>query len=123
MEIALIAALSSLLGVGVGGFISYFLQKQKLDHDYRLKREDNKTVNVAEDTVRYYLKEEGFYERSFEHLHTKLGGFDEEEVRRILVRSGAVRFIRKDTKKEYWCLVDRLPEKYAKDKLRREKNG
>lgn len=116
MEIAIIASLSSLIGVIVGGVVSYFLQKQKLKHEFRLKLEENKTENMAERTIRYYLKEEGFYERSFEHLKTKLGGFEEEELRRLLVRAGAVRFIRKDNQKEFWCLVERLSEKYKGDK-------
>lgn len=116
MGIAIIAALSSILGVIVGGLVSYFLQKQKLEHEFKLKLQENKTENMAEQTARYYLKEEGYYERSFNHLKTKLGGFEEEELRKILVRAGAVRFIRKDDQKEFWCLVERLPEKYLKDK-------
>ncbi len=117
MEIAIVAALSSLFGVTVGGVVSYYLQKQQFEHAYKLKREENKTENMAEETVRFYLMEDGFYERSFDHLKTKLGGFEENELRRILVRAGAVRFIRKDeSKKEYWCLVERLHEKYKRDK-------
>lgn len=119
MEMAIIAAISSFLGVIIGGVISYHLQKQQLAHAYRLKLEENKTVNIAEDTVRYYLKDEGFIERSFDHLKTKLGGFEEEELRRILVRAGAVRFIRKDSQEEFWCLVERLPEKYKKDRIKK----
>jgi hypothetical protein len=118
MAIAIIAALSSLFGVVVGGIVSYFLQKQKLEHEFKLKLQENKTENMAEETARYYLKEDGYYERSFDHLKTKLGGFEEEELRKILVRAGAVRFIRKDDQKEYWCLVERLPEKYSKDKAK-----
>jgi hypothetical protein len=116
MLTAIIASIASLFGVIVGGVVSYFLQKQRLNHEFKLKLQENKTENMAEQTVRYYLKEEGFYERSFDHLKTKLGGFEEDEIRRILVRAGAVRFIRKDTQKEFWCLVERLPEKYRKDK-------
>lgn len=119
MEIALIASLSSLFGVIVGGLISYILQKQKLNHEFKIVKENNKLENVAEDTVRYYLKEEGFYERSFDHLYKKLGGFEENEVRRLLVRAGAVCFIRKNDNREFWCLVERLPEKYRKDKLKK----
>jgi uridine phosphorylase len=62
METAVIAALSSLLGVSVGGFISHYLQKQRLEHEFRLKHQDNKTENMAEATVKYYLMEEQFYE-------------------------------------------------------------
>jgi hypothetical protein len=50
------------------------------------------------------------------NLKTKLGGFEENELRKISVRAGAVRFIRKDNQKEFWCLVERLHEKYNKDK-------
>ncbi|MFH0896021.1 MAG: hypothetical protein V2A54_16430 [Bacteroidota bacterium] len=121
METALIASLSSLFGVIVGGLISFFLQKQKLNHEFRLKLQENKTENMAEATAKYYLKDEGFYERSFDHIKRKLGGFDDTEIRRILVRAGAVRFIRKEDGVEFWCLVERLHEKYKRDKEKNEK--
>jgi len=141
MEIAIIASLLSFLGVIVGGMITYLiqnkkfkhefklqdqqfiqdlnLQKQNLEQDYKLKFDEEKTLNIAERTINYYLTEDERYERSFNHIKTKLGGFEEEKLRRILVRAGAVRFIRDKSQEEYWCLVKRLPEKYKKDK---EKN-
>lgn len=121
MEIAIIAALSSLFGVTVGGIVSFYLQKYRLEHEFKIKLQENKTENMAEATVKYYLKEERFYERSFNHLKTKLGGFEDDEVRKILVRAGAVRFIRPDDQEEFWCLVERLPEKYKKDRERANK--
>lgn len=122
METAIIAALSSLFGVTIGGIISYQLQKLKFEQELQIKREENKTENVAEDTIRYYLKDDGHLLRSFRHLSTKIGGFEENELRRLLVRSGAVRFIRKEDNEEMWCLVERLPEHYAREKEKREKN-
>jgi hypothetical protein len=116
MEIAIIAALSSLLGVTVGGVISYQLQKIKFEQEILLKREENKTENVAEETIRYYLEDEGHLLRSFKHLSTKIAGFEEDELRRLLVRSGAVRFLRKENNEEMWCLVKNLPEYYAREK-------
>lgn len=132
MEIAIIAALSSLLGVTVGGIVSYKLQKtrfkqdiaiqkERFDHELKLLKEENKTENVAEDTIRYYLKDDGHLQRTFKHLSTKIAGFEEDELRRLLVRSGAVRFHKKEDNEEMWCLVERLPELYARDKERREK--
>jgi len=91
-----------------------------LEHEFKLKLEENKTENVAEETVKYYLREKGFIGRSFDHMKTKLGGFNDNEVRRILVRAGAVRFISKDSAKEFWCLVERLPEKYKKDREKKD---
>jgi hypothetical protein len=132
MEIAIIAALSSLFGVSVGGIISYqlqkarfkqdlVLQKERFDHELDLLREENKTDNVAEETIRYYLEDEGHLMRSFKHLSTKIAGFEEDDLRRLLVRAGAVRFHRTEDNEEMWCLVKKLPEYYAKEKEKRKK--
>jgi hypothetical protein len=132
MEIAIIAALSSLFGVSVGGIISYqlqkarfrqdlVLQKERFEHELSLLKEENKTDNVAEETIRYYLADEGHLMRSFKHLSTKIAGFEEDELRRLLVRAGAVRFLRNEDKEEMWCLVKNLPEFYAKEKEKRNK--
>ena len=132
METAIIAALSSLFGVTVGGVISYHLQKArfkqdlilqqaKFDQELRLLREENKTDNVAEETIRYYLDDEGHLTRSFEHLSTKIAGFEKDELRRLLVRAGAVRFIRKSDNKEIWCLVKNLQEYYKREKAKGNK--
>ena len=132
METAIIAALSSLFGVTVGGVISYqlqkarfkqdlIIQKSKFEQELLLVKEQNKTDNVAEDTIRYYLKDEGHLMRSFRHLSTKIAGFEEEELRRLLVRSGAVRFFKSENGEEMWCLVEKLPEYYAREKEKRAK--
>lgn len=132
MEIAIIAALSSLFGVSVGGVISYqlqkarfkqdlILQKERFDQELLLLREENKTDNVAEETIRYYLDHEGHLMRSFKHLSTKIAGFEEDELRRLLVRAGAVRFHRNEDKEEMWCLVKNLPEFYIKERKIKEK--
>lgn len=131
MEIAIIAALSSLVGVSVGGVISYqlqkarftqelALQKERFDQELKLLKEENKTENVAEDTIRYYLKDEGHLMRSFNHLSTKIAGFKKQELRRLLVRAGAVRFFKRENNKEMWCLVDNLPEFYKKEREKRK---
>ena len=60
-----------------------------------------------------------------EKLHVPVGsyssGFKENELRRLLVRAGAVRFLRNESKEEMWCLVKKLPEFYAKEKEKRNK--
>lgn len=117
METAFIALLSSLLGVIVSGIISYFLQKQRFEHESNMKFEDNKTENMAVKTANHYLMVNKYCERSFDHLKTKIGGFDDDELRKILVRAGAVRNIRKDTGEEFWCLTSRLREKYGDDNI------
>ncbi len=130
MENAIITSVSSLAGVLVGGIISYLLNKQNYKYQFLVKQEENRTINTAEKTIKYYLLKENKdmrYERSFSHFRTKLPGFTDDELRRILVRSGAVRFIREDekdeSKREWWCHVDRLNEKYEKDRAKKKKQG
>ncbi len=88
------------------------------------QQEEYKEVVAVEKAVKYYFlheNKETRYERSFEHFKTKLPGFSEAELRRILIRSGAVCFIREDDdKKEWWCHLDRLPEKYEKDRSKKK---
>lgn len=52
----------------------------------------------AERAAIHYLSHKMYTQRSFDHLKKRLGGWDndENEFRRILVRAGAVRYIRKD---------------------------
>jgi len=112
--------ISSLVGVLVGGGISYLLQNSKLRHAYKLKIEDLKTEYMAEQTARYYLSHKGYTDRRFETIKKGLGGFDsdEDELRKILVRAGAVRSYRDG--EEWWTLLERMPEKIEK---KRRQNG
>jgi hypothetical protein len=45
--------------------------------------------------------------RSFEVIKHHLGGFDDNELRKILVRAGAIR-TKSDDGKEVWGLLDRV---------------
>lgn len=106
---------SSLIGVIVGGGISYLLQRNQLRHAYKLKVEELKTEYMAEQTAKYYLSHQGYTDRKFETIKKGLGGFEDDELRKILVRAGAIRSFRAD--EEWWTLLERLPEKIEKKKL------
>ena len=77
-------------------------------------REENKTDFIAEETARHYLNHKSYTDRSFEVLQKHLGGFDEDELRKILVRAGAIRLYRDDGT-EWWRLLERTAE-YIKNK-------
>lgn len=111
-----LSLVSSLVGVLFGGGISYILQRNQLKHAYRLKIEEMKTEYMAEQTAKYYLSHKGYTDRKFETIKKGLGGFDqdEDELRKILVRAGAVRSYRDD--EEWWTLLERMPEKIARKK-------
>lgn len=100
------AGLFALLGVLVGGLISWWLQKDRSAADFAMALEAVKTEHMAEKTALHYLNHQGYRDRSFELLGKRLGGFEGNELRKILVRAGAVRYTRKDGS-EWWRLLSR----------------
>lgn len=74
-----------------------------------------KADSMAERTAKHFLKHKGYTDRKFTTIKKYLGGWDddENELRRILVRAGAVRTFRveKNENVEYWTLLSRIPEK------------
>ncbi len=108
-------ALFTLLGTVTGGLISYFLQKQRFDQELKIKQEEHKTEFMAESTAKHFLNHHSYTDRSFETLQKHLGGFEEDELRKILVRAGAVRTYREDGS-EWWRLLSRMNEYIQKKK-------
>ena len=108
-------AIFTLLGTLVGGFISFVLQKQRFRQELKLKQEDNRTEFMAERTVKHFLNHQSFIERSFETIQKQVGGFTDDELRKILVRSGAIRNYREDGS-EWWKLLSRMDEYIAQKK-------
>ena len=109
MSPEMIAGLFSLVGVLIGGLLSWWLQKDRASTDLRIALEAIKTEHMAETTALYYLNHKGYTDRSFDLLRKRLGGFEDDELRRILVRAGAVRYIREDDS-EWWRLLSRFEE-------------
>jgi len=115
MSPELVSALIGLVGVLVGGLMSWWLQKDRASTDLKIALEAVKTEHMAERAVRHFLSHKGYTDRSFELLNNRLGGFEENELRRLLVRAGAVRYIRPDGS-EWWRLIEREGERIAKIK-------
>lgn len=102
-------AIYALAGTVIGGLISFFLQHQKYRQDLRVLRENHKTEFMAESTAKHFLNHKSYTDRSFETLKKHLGGFEDNELRKILVRAGAIREIREDGT-EWWRLLNRMDE-------------
>ena len=109
--------LSALLGVLVGGGISYLLNRQQFAQQVRLLREQHKVEFMAEETARHFLGHKNFTDRSFDTLRNHLGGFEDDELRKILVRAGAIRVYREDGS-EWWRLLSRMDEFIERKQLR-----
>lgn len=84
-----------------------------------------KTEVMAEKAARRLLRHKSFVERRFEAIKNELGGWDteEDELRKILVRAGAVRTFRKtsDGKEEWWYLLSREKERIRRIKAKKAK--
>lgn len=105
LETIIIAACSSV----VGGLISYLLQRRNFYYQLKLKQEELKTEFMAESTVQHFLNHKSYTDRSFATLKNYLGGFEDDELRKILVRAGAIRTFREDGS-EWWRLLSRMDE-------------
>lgn len=88
--------LATLVGAIVGGGVSFLLNRQLHAQQLERLRTEHKTEFAAEDTARHFLSHRGYTDRSFDVLRKHLGGFEDNELRRILVRAGAVRTYRDD---------------------------
>jgi len=106
---AITTLVAVLLGAVVGGVISYMLNRQLHGYHLATLREQHKTDYVAEETVRHFLSHKSYTDRSFEVLKKHLGGFSDDELRKILVRAGAIRIFKEDGT-EWWRLLDRMDE-------------
>jgi hypothetical protein len=116
METAFWSTLSALLGAVVGGGISYLLNRQQFANQLRIQQEQHKVEFMAEETARHFLGHKSFTDRSFETLRNHLGGFTDDELRRILVRAGAIRVYRQDGS-EWWRLLSRMDEYIERKQL------
>jgi hypothetical protein len=116
MDPAFWSSLSALLGAVIGGGISYLLNRQQLANQLRTLQEQHKVEFMAETTARHFLSHKGFTDRSFETLRNHLGGFGDDELRKILVRAGAIRVYREDGS-EWWRLLSRMEEYIERKQL------
>lgn len=113
-ETIIIASASAL----VGGLISFILQFVKFRQELRKLQLAHKTDFMAETTAIHFLSHKSYTDRSFETLKQHLGGFSDDELRKILVRAGAIRVFRDgDQEEEWWRLLSRNKEYIKKKRL------
>ncbi|MEO9968037.1 MAG: hypothetical protein ABJF11_19750 [Reichenbachiella sp.] len=135
----LIPTLAALIGTAFGGLITYLTQRQQQRHDFQVLQETHKaelhtlketqkadlqilketykTDFMAEETAKHFLSHKTHIDRSFEILQKHLGGFEENELRKILVRAGAIRIYR--GKEEWWRLLSRMDEYIERKKSKK----
>jgi len=111
---AVISAITSVLVESKKRERELELLEQRLRADFQLDRERVRTEFMAEQVARKLLQSPKYKKRSFRVIHRRLKGFEEDELRKILVRAGAVSFDRThadtDEGLEFWGLLDRNQE-------------
>lgn len=117
MDVAIVAASFSLIGSLIGALVAFSLQRSRIATDLAIAIESVKTEHMAEKTALHYLNHKGYTDRSFSMLSKRLGGFEGDELRKILVRAGAVRYIRDDGT-EWWSLLSRRAEAGDREKAK-----
>jgi hypothetical protein len=79
---------------------TFGIQERRLKREYMLDF-------MAEKAARELLESKEWKKRSFTTIKARLGGFTDDELRKVLVRAGAVRFKGKDGNEELWGLLKR----------------
>lgn len=102
VEIETIVA--SMITAALTALATFLIQERRLRRDFELDRDRLRTEFMAEQVARKLLESEKWKKRSFKEIKKRLGGFEDDELRKILVRAGAVRFEGDD---ELWGLLSR----------------
>ena len=86
--------------------------QNELKRDFELDREKVRTEFMAEQVAKQLLEFEGWKQRSFKEIKGKLGGFEDNELRKILIRAGAVKFKRREDSEELWGLLSKNKKEF-----------
>lgn len=95
---AIIAIVSLIVSI-FSAVTAYLIHRQRLKTEF-------KTQDSAEKLIRSLLEQPNWSKRSFDSIASKVGGFDGDDLRQLLVRAGAVRFYSQDGK-ELWGLLSK----------------
>ena len=132
--IPLFSALTGAGGAIIAAWVSIKVQRKKLSQDIALEREKlNEEIQIQRDrlatefatevsvesALKHFLEIYELPYRSFPMIKHHIGGFDPNELRRLLVRTGAVRFMAADGT-EIWALRERVPDAFRLSRWKHE---
>jgi hypothetical protein len=88
----------------------FVLQEREIQADLEQQeqklRTELRTEFMAEEAVKRLLRHKMWEKRSFPEIQRRVGGFEDDELRKLLVRAGAVRFYGENNV-EFWGLIER----------------
>jgi hypothetical protein len=110
-------AIWALIGVMIGtigsGVINFLLQCGQHKQEIKMYKLQNQSSENAKSIIESMLNHRSFIDRSFESLKRPIGGFSDDEIRRLLLEVNAKRVFRDDGS-EWWYLLERQDERIQK---------
>ncbi|MFC0683421.1 hypothetical protein [Novosphingobium clariflavum] len=90
----------------VASIVSWITTNKNIDAQRERLRREFQLEYAIEAAIQTLLSSENYAMRSFDKIRHHLSGFADDELRRYLIRAGAVRFSG-DGEKEMWGLLER----------------
>lgn len=109
-----IPAAISLVAAVITAIITVWSQTARLRHEFELQRDKLRTELklefATEEAIRDLLSDPNFEEgkRTFKVIQSRLGGFSDDELRKHLIRAGAVRYRGRTNGAELWGLRTKI---------------
>jgi len=104
----------ALVGVVVGalssGLVAVFLQRRQFAQEREMHRLKNQSAENVKALLTELLEHSTHVRRSFTALRNRIGGYDDDELRKLLHEAGAKRVPDKDGSEEWWYLANREKE-------------
>lgn len=117
MNPEIVTALIGMAAAALTSIAAYFIQRSALHRQFDMDEAEIRTRFMAEQVAKSLLSQKTYKKRSLGAIRRRLGGFEDNALRRILVRAGAVRFIAKDGT-EYWGLIEKNADALTTQKER-----
>lgn len=119
MPVDIVTALIGLAGIAIGSVATYLATRKTNATNLRIATEklesENRLTNQASNAIAELLRHPKWELRSFEAISKHVRGFEDDELRKLLVASGAVSFEQVGTGRELWGLRERNAGRLAPD--------
>lgn len=107
------AAIGVVVGTILAGFINWLLEKQKYSNQLKLLVRENVGKEAVKQMLQDMLNHRNHIDRSFVALKGPIGGYSDDEIRKLLHEIEAKKVNRKDGS-EWWYLLERQQERIAR---------
>ena len=102
----------SLISGSFAGYAAFRVQQEKIKKEYLLQ-------DSAERVAKELMNNDKWSLRSFKVIQHHLGGFEENDLRKLLVRAGAIRFM-SASGLELWGLLERNKDRLGVTRIQED---